>query len=123
MARRAHDGRTARAARVGARREFVMAVLVAIEAVVLVLLTVLVAGLLRSHAEILQRLHAMGAGLDPDSEIDVAAPISLRPRGDLPTRRIGLAPAHDVVGAGLRGAALHVPVVDVRHRTLLAFLS
>ncbi len=100
-----------------------MAVLVAIETVVLVLLTVLVAGLLRSHAEILRRLHAMGAGLDPDSEVGGAAPISLRPRGDLATRRVGLGPAHDLVGAGLRDAAVHVPVVDVRHRTLLAFLS
>ncbi|MDQ1467036.1 MAG: hypothetical protein QOH10_1451, partial [Actinomycetota bacterium] len=33
--------------------------LLAIEAVVIVLLTVLVAGLLRSHAEILKRLHAL----------------------------------------------------------------
>ena len=38
-----------------------------VETVVLVLLTVLVAGLLRSHAEILRRLHALGAGLDADA--------------------------------------------------------
>ena len=42
-----------------------MAVLIAVETLVLVLLTLLVAGLLRSHAEILRRLHAIGAGLDP----------------------------------------------------------
>jgi hypothetical protein len=96
-----------------------MAVLVAVETVVLVLLSVLVAGLLRSHAEILRRLHTMGAGLDPD---ELASPVSLRPRGDLP-HSIGLGPAHDITGAGLRDAALQVPVVDVRHRTLLAFLS
>jgi hypothetical protein len=98
-----------------------VAVLVAIEAVVLVLLTVLVAGLLRSHAEILRRLHSMGAGLesDPTSE----SPVSLRPRGDLATRRVGLGPAHDLAGAGLHDDAVHVPIVDVRHRTLLAFLS
>ena len=82
----ARDGRTARARRGGARREFVMAVLVAIEAVVLVLLTVLVAGLLRSHAEILRRLHTMGAGLDPDAADGVESPVALRPRGDLATR-------------------------------------
>jgi hypothetical protein len=32
-----------------------------VETVVVVLLTLLVAGLLRSHAEILRRLHALGA--------------------------------------------------------------
>jgi hypothetical protein len=100
-----------------------MAVLVAIEAVVLVLLTVLVAGLLRSHAEILRRLHAMGAGLDLDAPAGQESPVALRPRGDLATRRVGLGPAHDLVGAGLRDAAVQVPIVDVRHRTLLAFLS
>jgi hypothetical protein len=39
-----------------------MVVLVAAESVALVLLTLLVAGLLRSHAEILARLHELGAG-------------------------------------------------------------
>ena len=39
-----------------------MSVLIAIETVVLVLLTVLVAGLLRSHADILRRLHALDDG-------------------------------------------------------------
>jgi hypothetical protein len=98
-----------------------MGVLVAIETVVLVLLTVLVAGLLRSHAEILRQLHAMGAGLDPDRDQD--APVSLRPRGDLARTREGLGPAHDIAGAGLHDDAVHVPVLQVRHRTLLAFLS
>jgi hypothetical protein len=95
-----------------------MAVLVAIESLVLVLLTLLVAGLLRSHAEILRRLHDMGAGLDPDA-VD-ASPV-LRPRG--PRATTGLGAAHDIAGAGLQDAARHVPVVGVAHRTLLAFLS
>ena len=43
-----------------------MAALIAIETVVLVLLTVLVAGLLRSHAAILARLHELDSDLDPD---------------------------------------------------------
>lgn len=98
-----------------------MAVLVAVETVVLVLLTVLVTGLLRSHADILQRLHALGVGLDPGAPVE--SPVSLRPRGDVPKGGTGLGPAHDLAGAGLRDAALHVPVVDVGHRTLLAFLS
>ena len=44
-----------------------MNVLVAIESVVIVLLAILVVGLLRSHAEILRRLHELGAGIDHDS--------------------------------------------------------
>ena len=56
-----------------------MTALVVVETVVLVLLVVVVTGLLRSHGEILRRLHALGAGLDPDA---VDAPAVLRPRGD-----------------------------------------
>jgi uncharacterized membrane protein len=42
-----------------------MAVLVTMLAVVLALLALLVAGLLRSHAEILRALHQPGVNLDP----------------------------------------------------------
>ena len=56
-----------------------MTALVVVESVVLVLLVVVVTGLLRSNGEILRRLHALGAGLDPDA---VDAPAVLRPRGD-----------------------------------------
>ncbi len=42
-----------------------MGVLVVLFSVVVVLLAVLVAGLLRSHAEILRALHQLGVGLDP----------------------------------------------------------
>ncbi|MGQ0826508.1 MAG: TlpA family protein disulfide reductase [Actinomycetota bacterium] len=97
-----------------------MIVVVAVETVVLALLTLLVAGLLRSHAEILRRLHTLGADLDPDAIVD--APITLRPRGDVPAGTT-LGAAHDLAGAGLRDDALHIPVVGVRNRTLLAFLS
>ncbi|GIU86677.1 MAG: hypothetical protein KatS3mg009_1192 [Acidimicrobiia bacterium] len=101
-----------------------MAVLVAVETVVIVLLTVLVAGLLRSHAEILRRLHELGAGLDPDAPAgERERPVALRPRGDLAPGAGASGPAHDVVGVGLRDDAVHIPVVGVRHRTLLAFLS
>jgi hypothetical protein len=96
--------------------------LVAVETVVLVLLTVVVTGLLRSHGEILRRLHAMGAGLDPDADPD-QQPAVLRPRGDLPRAREGLGPAADVAGLGLHDDAVAIPVVGVQHRTLLAFLS
>ena len=97
-----------------------MTALVAVETVVLVLLTVVVTGLLRSHGEILRRLHAMGAGLDPDA---AEQPAVLRPRGDLPRMGAGLGPAADLAGVGLRDDAVSIPVVGVPHRTLLAFLS
>jgi hypothetical protein len=99
-----------------------MTALVAVETVVLVLLTVVVTGLLRSHGEILRRLHAMGAGLDPDAD-PREQPAVLRPRGDLPRAGKGLGPAADLAGTGLRDDAVMIPVVGVRHRTLLAFLS
>jgi hypothetical protein len=94
--------------------------LVVVETVVLVLLVLVVTGLLRSHGEILRRLHALGAGLDPDA---VDAPAVLRPRGDLAREGSGLGPAADIGGVGLRDDAVSIPVVGVRHRTLLAFLS
>jgi hypothetical protein len=99
-----------------------VAALIAIETVVLVLLTVLVAGLLRSHAAILRRLHELGAGLD-----DTAAPLSsgaaTRRLTPPPTHATGGGDAHDVAGPGLREDVVSVRVRDVEHRTLLAFLS
>jgi hypothetical protein len=97
-----------------------MTALVAIETVVLALLTLVVIGLLRSHGEILRQLHTLGAGLDPDAR---EAPVSLRPRGDLPRDGSGLGVAADLTGAGLHDDAVSIPVIDVQHRTLLAFLS
>jgi hypothetical protein len=91
--------------------------LLAIETVVLVLLTVLVAGLLRSHAEILRRLHNLGAGLDPD------VPVSLRAASTMPHAPDRVGAATDVDGIGLRDDAMHVAVADTKHRTLLAFLT
>jgi hypothetical protein len=101
-----------------------MTAVIVIESVVLVLLTVVVVGLLRSHGEILRQLHALGAGLDPDADTGTnAMPVSLRPRGDLPRDGKGLGPGADLAGVGLRDDAVMIPVVGVQHRTLLAFLS
>jgi hypothetical protein len=97
-----------------------MNVVVLILAVVVALLTLLVAGLLRSHAVILRRLHELGAGLEDDAR--APAPLTLRPRGDLPSSTT-LGVGHDVSGTGLREDALSLPVNGVTHRTLLAFLS
>ena len=51
-----------------------MAVLVTLFGVVLALLALLVAGLLRSHAEILRALHELGANLDPTRTDDGVPP-------------------------------------------------
>ena len=92
-----------------------------VEACALGLLTLLVAGLLRSHAEILRRLHEMGAGLDSHAGGDPsshAVAIDLRP----PVGG-GFAASADVAGAGLDEGVLHVAITGVAHHTLLAFLS
>jgi hypothetical protein len=103
-----------------------MTVIVGALVVVVLLLSVLVAGLLRSHATILRRLHELGAGI----EVDPGAPTPSRvvPRTDgtvpapdatVPDGRM----AADVSGVGPRGEAIAARVVDVPHDTLLVFLS
>jgi hypothetical protein len=94
-----------------------MAALIAIETVVLAMLTLLVAGLLRSHATILRRLHELGAGLDPDGAAPATAPVHLT------TPPADFAAAADIVGVGLVDDLVAVRVGAVAHRTLLAFLS
>src|SRR3974390_271691 len=86
---------------------------------------VLVAGLLRSHADILRALHQLGAGVgDPSVDGDGAGrhqgvPVRMGPT--LPPER-GAA-AHDVAGVTPAGDALAVGVARAGHATLLAFLS
>jgi len=93
---------------------FLMTALVVLEAVVIALLGVLVAGLLRSHAEILRRLHDLGIGLDETAA--GPAPTSV------PMAAIG-SDAHDVAGVTVDDEAVGLAVVGVGHDTLLAFLS
>ncbi|MBI2711202.1 MAG: hypothetical protein HYX34_16145 [Actinobacteria bacterium] len=108
-----------------------MAILIALETVVLALLVLLVLGLLRSHAEILRRLHDLGHGLEDDSA----------PRHPARTRGVGreeftvfpevpspggdddFPEARDIAGTGLADDAVTVRVTGVDHRTLVAFLS
>jgi hypothetical protein len=88
------------------------------EAVAIGLLALLVAGLLRSHAEILRSLHLLGAGVD-DAPDDGGLP--MHPARITP---LGVADvAHDLAGGRLDGGAASVAVVGVRHDTVLAFLS
>jgi len=105
-----------------------MTALVVLEAVVLALLCVLVAGLLRSHATILRRLHELGAGVDgPERPAGAARSrrfdASPQPQVPAPGGRRASAPAADVVGVSLDDEAVAVRVVGAPHDTLLVFLS
>jgi hypothetical protein len=93
------------------------------EGVAVALLGLLVAGLLRSHAEILRALHDLGAGLDPDAPSPLPGQTTLALRPAAISAPSGDAAAHDVVGARLDGTAVAVGVAGTRHDTLLAFLS
>jgi len=116
--------------------------LVVLELVVITLLAVLVVGLLRSHAEILRRLHELGAGIYDDAdtgndtdnksergsgvtttvELGARAPV-IRTHDGVPTPRADDTPAHDISGVSPSGSASAVGIVDTTHFTLLAFLS
>jgi hypothetical protein len=93
--------------------------------VAVALLAVLVAGLLRSHADILRALHSLGAGIgDPTDESDAhddgahATVLQLGRR--LPPERGTGAP--DISGTTLDGDAVAI-TATAAPRTLLAFLS
>lgn len=91
-----------------------MTALVIIEGVVIALLVVLVAGLLRSHAEILRRLHALDGG-EPEGGRTEGLAITRRPEsGQAPAGISGVTPAGTSTGISLR---------DTRGLVLLAFLS
>lgn len=92
------------------------------------ILTVLVAGLLRSHADILRLLHELGVReQDLDDAVDLTAgrdPSDFRTQPGVPTpRQDGDRVAADLVGTTPDHRAAQVGVVGTRHSTLLAFLS
>lgn len=95
-----------------------MAILVTIEAFAIGLLALLVAGLLRSHAEILRSLHGLGAGLNLDSQ-----PGSQGPSVPTNLRDPSSTAGFDLVGTTPRGEATAVGVAGAEQGTLLAFLS
>lgn len=111
-----------------------MIVLVVLVMVMVVLLAVLVAGLLRSHAEILRSLHELGAGVgDPTdgglraAPAPVDAPFETRPgvappRPSMLTGSPSAATAHDISGTTPAGD-VHAVSVRVPGQTLVAFLS
>jgi hypothetical protein len=87
-----------------------MAVLVTLETLILALLALLVAGLLRSHAEILRRL----------AEVERSEP---RLAPGVVSAGDGTTHASDVAGETGTGEAVKIAVAGVRHSTLLAFLT
>lgn len=103
-----------------------MTALVVLLTVIVAVLAFLVAGLLRSHATILRRLHELGAGVEPspaagsspsgaDERLDPGLP---RPPA-VPEGR----PAADIVGTSPTGDAQAIRVARARHDTVLVFLS
>ena len=103
-----------------------MVALVIVLAVVVALLAILVAGLLRSHADILKALHDLGSGVgDPvrvhdHAAFPVSGPITIGPA--LPSERNSTS-APTVVGVTPAGDALALAPTSGDGLTLLAFLS
>jgi hypothetical protein len=88
------------------------------EGAALVLLSLLVVGLLRSHAEILRTLHEMGAGQPQDRQGDHRSDPQRKRASDV----VG-GTSRDLSGETLDGEAVAIGVVGAPHDTLLAFLS
>ena len=118
-----------------------MVALAVVLSVVVLLLAVLVAGLLRSHADILKALHELGVGVGEPGATDghgpddarhhstaagpghagpVRVPLTIGP--PLPGERNATS-APPVAGMTPRGDALAITVTGGDHLTLLAFLS
>jgi hypothetical protein len=86
---------------------------------VVVVLGVLVAGLLRSHAEILKALHELGAGLELDRSGEGPVPVTID--GVVPPRSAGAPSPDSLVGQTLDGESVAYSLHG--GATLLAFLS
>ena len=97
-----------------------MTALVVTLTVAVLLLAVLVAGLLRSHAEILKALHDLGAGLELDRAD--AGPVPVTIDGVRTPRASGAAAPEAVTGSTLEGESVAV-ALTAGTDTLLAFLS
>ena len=97
-----------------------MTALVVALAVAVLLLAVLVAGLLRSHAEILRALHDLGAGLDLDRAGPGPVPVTID--GVRTPRATGVPAPEAISGSSLDGESVAV-ALSAGTDTLLAFLS
>ncbi len=111
-----------------------MTVVVVLQGVIIAVLALLVVGLLRSHGEILKRLHELGAGIEGEP---ASTPTSMPADGPRPGRDFQVMPqvpsppdreafggAADLAGLGAGGTeAVTVRVTGVEHDTIVAFLS
>ena len=103
-----------------------MVVLIVLLAVAVGFLGLLVAGLLRSHAEILRELHDLGVNLDPGAAQAAGpspSPRRFETQPGVPEPRDTDTGTFDVAGIDPFGEAVSVAVVGTEHLTLLAFLS
>lgn len=116
-----------------------MTALVVVLGLIVAVLALLVVGLLRSHAEILKRLHDLGAGVEPGTAGAAPAagraspaptPVTSRedfqvmPQVPAPPDREAFGGAADVAGMGPGGVdAVSVRITGVEHDTVVAFLS
>lgn len=111
-----------------------MAAVVAVLALAVAVLTLLVLGLLRSHADILRRLHEIDGGIEdgaaPTATARRSGPRTVSrdevrtfPQVQAPPEREGFTDSRDLVGVGVDDDAVTIRVTGVEHRTLVAFLS
>ncbi len=97
-----------------------MVALVIVSMFVVLVLGILVAGLLRSHADILRSLHELGVGVgDPAAATVVSAPVTMVTPESSPV--LGMAPA--IAGLTPTGDARAIAVDNSDDLTLLGFLS
>lgn len=92
-----------------------MIVLLIVALIAIAVLTLIVFGLLRTHADILRALHRAGISLDDSAAASTVGPVPV----DGPTRT---QTATDIVGTVPGGGPVSVSVGGAQH-TLLAFLS
>lgn len=102
-----------------------MTALIAVLTVVVILLTVLIAGLLRSHAEMLRAFNELGItfGNEGGHVATVDPPTRNRHASDRVIQSTGDGSVHDIAGTTPRGGSTAVALIGRNERTLLAFLT
>lgn len=110
-----------------------MTVALVVLSIVVAVLVVLVAGLLRSHALVLRRLHDAGLGLEDVVAVPGSSTLPMARAGADPAPRTRDTPrpndapagrrATDISGQTPEGGSVGIAVCDVEHDTVLVFLS
>ena len=110
-----------------------MTALVILQSAILLVLCILVAGLLRSYATVLQRLHVLDGGTTSGPPFRTAAGVVSPPADPTQPSFSGLrskktasaewGPAYDITGTGLRGEIMAIRVAGTGLDTVLVFLS